>query len=112
MALVLVTGLQWAALQTVAWTMLASNLRCGSFSQAVSKTFDGRHPCCLCKAIAAARKSEKKSAVASVNLKMDFLLSPRLVPRLALGRSEVVRLVDTSAPFLSCEPPVPPPRAV
>jgi len=65
-ALVLITGAHWAALQTVAWTtMLANNLRTQSVSEAVSHTFDGEHPCPLCRAIAAAKKSEKKSAAVS-----------------------------------------------
>src|SRR6516164_7822687 len=72
--LVLTTGAHWAALQTVAWTnMLANNLRHDSFAEAVSKTFDGEHPCCLCKAIAAAKKSAKKSEAMSSVLKMEFL---------------------------------------
>jgi hypothetical protein len=65
LALVLSTGLHWAALQTVAWTtMLADNLRQQSLTQAVSQTFDGQHPCCLCKAIAAGKQSEKKTELA------------------------------------------------
>ena len=60
-ALVTTTGLHWAMLQSVAWTtMLADNLRTQSLAEAVTHTFDGRHPCCLCNAIAAGRKSEKK----------------------------------------------------
>jgi hypothetical protein len=59
--LVATTGAHWALLQSFAWTtMLAENLSCGSVSQAVSRTFDGKHPCPLCKAIAAGKTSEKK----------------------------------------------------
>ena len=49
-------GPQWTALQTVAWTtMLANNLRTEFVTKAVSNTFDGEHPCPLCKALAAAK---------------------------------------------------------
>ena len=72
-ALVLSTGAHWAALQTVAWTtMLADNLCNESVSEAVLHTFDGKHLCPLCKAIAAAKKSEKKSEAVSPTLKMEF----------------------------------------
>ena len=72
-ALVLSTGLHWAALQTVAWTaMLADNLHSESVTEAVSQTFDGKHPCPLCRAIAAGEKSEKKSNATVVKLKLEF----------------------------------------
>ena len=112
-ALVLTTGLHWTALQTVAWaTMLASNLRTHSMSEAMSDTFDGRHPCCMCKAIAAAKKSEKKSEAVSSSLKMEFppvadkfiLISPK--PDSAFS------LADLSAAASFPKPPVPPPRSL
>ena len=111
-ALVLLTGAHWAALQTVAWTtMLAINLRTQSMTEAVSDTFDGRHLCPLCKAIAAAKKSEKKSEAVSPALKMEFppasenfvFISPK--PISAFSRAEFS--ADSSFP----KPPLPPPRS-
>src|ERR1700690_3720901 len=61
-ALFAATNVHWAVLQSVAWTtMLADNLRCCSFTEAVQCTFDGKHPCCLCKAIAAGKKPQQKA---------------------------------------------------
>ncbi|NOS72314.1 MAG: hypothetical protein HOP33_20615 [Verrucomicrobia bacterium] len=61
LALTLSLGLHWALMQTVAWTgMIISYSRDGSFTEAVSKTFDGQHPCCLCKVIQKGRAEEKK----------------------------------------------------
>src|ERR1035438_7892946 len=55
-------GLPWAFLQWFAWTtMLVDNLTTNSFFVALQRTFDGKHPCPLCKAIAEGKKSEKKS---------------------------------------------------
>jgi hypothetical protein len=72
-ALVLSTGLHWAALQTVAWTaMLAGNLQGESVTEAVFQTFDGKHLCPLCRAIAAGEKSEKKSSATVLKLKLEF----------------------------------------
>ena len=110
-ALVLATGLHWIALQSVAWTtMLASHLCNESFSSAVCKTFDGQHPCCLCKAIAAAKKSEKKSDAVSPLLKMEF---PPLTGRIALippTQFQLLPLQNHFADSLSLRPPAPPPR--
>ena len=41
--------------------MFADNLRTHSLSESVARTFDGKYPCPICKAIAAAKKSQKKS---------------------------------------------------
>jgi hypothetical protein len=73
LALVFSTGLHWAALQTVAWTtMFAANLTTSSFSEAVSDTFDGDHPCPMCKAIESGKKSEKQSDQFTLKLKLEF----------------------------------------
>jgi hypothetical protein len=110
-ALVLTTGLHWAALQTVAWTtMLANNLRCDSFSQAVGKTFDGRHPCCLCKAIAAAKKSGGKSEAVSPGLKMEFPPMAGQINLFPPVQFEMLPLENSFADVLAFKPPVPPPR--
>ena len=112
-ALVLTLGLHWAALQTVAWTtMLASNLRSGSFSEAVDKTFDGRHPCCLCKAIAAAKKSESKSATASPAFKMEFPLLAQSAPLIPPAPAPMISRPISFAGSPSWQPPVPPPRSI
>lgn len=54
------TGTHWLALQSLAWTtMLAENLQVTSWDKAVARTFDGKHPCCLCKQIVSGKQSEK-----------------------------------------------------
>ena len=66
-------GAHWALLQTVAWTtMLADNLRAHSLSESVDRTFDGKYPCPICRAIAAAKKSQKKSEFTLQTQKMEF----------------------------------------
>lgn len=59
-ALVAGIGGHWAILQSIAWTtMLANNLQRTSLVEAVSDTFDGEHPCPMCKAIEKSRADEK-----------------------------------------------------
>jgi hypothetical protein len=110
--LVLTTGAHWAALQTVAWsTMLANNLRHDSFAQALGKTFDGDHPCCLCKAIATAKNAEKKSEAASPVLKMEFLPVAGKEDLFPPARFELLSLKNFFGELLAFPPPLPPPRA-
>ena len=113
LALVFSTGAHWAALQTVAWTtMLADNLRHDSIADAVSKTFDGEHPCPLCRAIAAAKKAEKKSAAISSALKMEFPPAADNLNLFPPARFELMPQQNSLADSLALQPPVPPPRGL
>lgn len=111
-ALLVATGGHWAVLQTVAWTnMLASNLRTESFDAAVAKTFDGQHPCKLCKVISAGKKSERKSEFPTLSKKLEFI-SDRLV--FVFSPPQDFRLAPDFANFVSStsnRPLVPPPRS-
>lgn len=110
-ALVLSTGAHWAALQTVAWTtMLANNLCTQSVTEAVSNTFDGKHLCPLCRAIATAKKSEKKSEAVSPVLKMEFPPAPQKFVFIPPEPISAFSLVKISADSSSSKPPAPPPR--
>jgi hypothetical protein len=113
LALVLATGLHWAALQTVAWgTMLAANLsNQQSLTEAVSQTFDGEHPCPLCRAIKAGKKSEQKSEALTLKLKLEF---PPVAGSFVLVTPTRFTFVPTeifSADSLLSKPLLPPPRS-
>ena len=69
LALFMIAGGHWAMLQSVAWAgMMKDFSRTGSIAEAVTKTFDGKHPCSMCKKIASAQAHEEK---APVTLKVD-----------------------------------------
>ena len=55
--------------------MLVENVRHVPLSEAVAMTFDGSHPCHLCRKIAAGKKSENKSELLPTVAKLD-LISP------------------------------------
>jgi hypothetical protein len=56
-----VSGVHWLALQTVAWTgMLVTRTQMASITEAVSSTFDGDHPCPLCRAVEEAQRQQSK----------------------------------------------------
>ncbi len=108
----LTLGLHWAALQTVAWTaMVVERTQTASLGEALQTTFDGQHPCKLCKLVRAGKSSEQKSESQLKLTKLElpipessghFLTAPEpalVLPGASLrplGRSEV--------------PPLPPPR--
>lgn len=90
--------------------MLADNARLEPLSQAIEQTFDGKHPCALCKSIAKGRQSERKPDTQLEIKKLEFL------------RESAVIVIASPEHFILCEeravlhssltetPPVPPPR--
>ena len=110
-ALVTTTGLHWAMLQSVAWTtMLADNLRTQSLTEAVTHTFDGEHPCCLCKAIAAGRKSEQKKEFTAPLQKLEFPPVKENFVLIAPSSFQLLPLENSSAKSLAQKPLLQPPR--
>ena len=112
--LVLSLGLHWALLQTVAWTgMLVTYSQDGAFSEAVSKTFDGKHPCCMCKAIESARQDEQKQSQEKFN--QDAKIKCVLPAETAILYAPMCSQLPTPLPavfhFLLPEPETPPPRS-
>jgi len=74
LALVMVIGGHWALLQSAAWLgMAVSFSKTESVSVALEKTFDGKHPCPLCKIVKAGKASEKKQELLKLETKFDFL---------------------------------------
>lgn len=110
-ALSAMIGGHWIFLQSVAWTsMLSQNLRTASLSEAIGKTFDGRHPCRLCKAIQAGKQSENKSEAPAPLKKVEFV-SIRPVFRFHAPQSFTVLPVGVELLSSTAHrPPVPPPR--
>jgi hypothetical protein len=110
-ALMAMLGAHWALLQTVAWTrMLADNLHSSSFCDAVTKTFDGQHPCPLCKAIAAGKQSEKKTEFSFKSQKLEFPPVKESFVLFAPPQFQLVPPANTSAESIAQKPPTPPPR--
>jgi hypothetical protein len=110
-ALVASVGGHWAVLQSVAWTnMLAENLHEVSVTAAFEKTFDGQHPCRLCRAITEGKNSEKKTELPAPLKKIEFISEQ---PIFVFNPPQKFHLAGGIRFFLSdfsrC-PLVPPPR--
>ena len=109
--LILAIGGHWIVLQSVAWTsMVISYSQQASLREALQKTFDGRHPCTLCKLVTKGKTDEKKPAARNAETKLDFFCE---LERLAVPPPEpsVVAPFQPPAALLRAEsPPTPPPR--
>jgi hypothetical protein len=74
LALCCSVGGQWIALQSIAWTtMLVEYSQQCSFKQAIVQTFDGNHPCALCKHVSKGKASEKNQERVRVATKTDLI---------------------------------------
>src|SRR5258705_1951082 len=97
----------------VAWTgMVISYSQDGTVSEAVVKTFDGNHPCGLCKQIARGKRSEKKAEYKAELGKLKCCYAP-----VAFIFKKPSALWEIPAPnevahLLTYAPPVPPPRSL
>ncbi|HEV2247330.1 MAG TPA: hypothetical protein VGW37_11815 [Terriglobia bacterium] len=106
-------GLHWGFLQSVAWMgMVVNYSQNGSVSEALAKTFDGKHPCALCKAISTAKKSEKKSEFPATGKKFEFSYSRTLFVFSAPTYFWMAGAVEENADLLNHSPPVPPPKSL
>jgi hypothetical protein len=74
-ALCQLLGGHWAILQTAAWVGMAIEY-CGhdGVQAGLTETFDGEHPCALCKSIAKNRTSEKNHSTLSALAKIVSIL--------------------------------------
>jgi len=110
LALCFSIGAHWAVLQSIAWCGMAiTYTQSSSLCTGLAETFDGKHPCKLCKMVAEGKKSEKKQAAIKFSKMEPFPISqlnPLFVPPLTPEFSPVdsTLLVRADIPLL------PPPR--
>jgi hypothetical protein len=104
-----------ALLQTIAWgNMLVEFSSESSLSEAMDKTFDGEHPCSLCKVVRKSKNEEEKKPLLKAEMKMEVALpAPVKVP---FPRSTEIefRVTEYAGTFGEVFPAVPmqPPRDV
>jgi len=113
LALAFMLGGHWVVLQTVAWAaMLADNLQSCSVRDSLARTFDGKHPCPLCRAIAAGKKSEKKNEFTAAGQKLEFPPAGENAVLIGPSHFQLLPQADTFAESVFPRPPSPPPRGV
>ena len=108
----LTVGFHWTLLQSVAWVgMIIEYSGQGSFQRAVANTFDGQHPCPICKLVRAGKNAEGKSECRQTFQKFDlfadrsagFYFPPS-------SESPFFRLPLMTSRLEA--PPIPPPRTI
>ncbi len=111
MTLIFAVGAHWTFLQSVAWVGMAVNYSHNStLTDALTKTFDGKHPCKLCHFVAAGQKAEKQQETQTPLTKIDFALvsNPLVLYPLALEPLPV--RLDQAPVSHRDAPPFQPPR--
>jgi len=108
-------GGHWLALQGFAWvSMFVDHSSEVGLGEAVSRTFDGEHPCDLCKTVAAGRSEERRNHedLADPGTKLVAILAAEFPP--PPPRESPLRFFPFSDPVWSIDRilPSPPPRAV
>jgi hypothetical protein len=112
-AVLTASGTHWLVLQSVAWTtMLMDNLQSSSLAQAVGRTFDGKHPCKLCKQIVKGKQTEKKAELRVEWKKLEFSYAPSIFVFTPPSFCWEARASDDLATPLSHAPPAPPPKTI
>src|SRR3954464_13955867 len=106
-------GAHWFVLQSIAWrTMVFRYSQECSVTEALANTFDGEHPCGLCKHIQKSKnKSDQQPNSFSISKKIDLRFTaarPNLFPP---THFELQSAPDQRALIRTDTPPVPPPRA-
>lgn len=109
-------GLHWAVLQSAAWVGMAVSysVEKGSVVEGLSDTFDGDHPCPLCKAVEKGVESEKQpkdgQPPPSKTKEMKLTLALVSIPRFVFPPVVPEAWITTSSAALSRhERPVTPP---
>ena len=112
-ALVLAIGGHWALVQSVAWLRMAvSYSKSAPLYEALRMTFDGRHPCQLCKVVQAEKTSseEKQTSTQPGKSKLDLLCRATGIPLLTRPAPGCLICADEIAAARIEAPPTPPPR--
>ncbi len=107
-----ILGGHWVALQSVAWVgMVIDYSKQASLTTALEKTFDGEHPCDLCKTVSKGRGEEQKNETLKQVVKFEAVLPVHLALTVPVGQPwHFPCLIETPA-ALAFAPPTPPPLA-
>ena len=111
-AVLQILGGHWLALQSVAWvSMVIDYSKVTSIGTAIGKTFDGAHPCSLCKTVSNGLSQERKNEPVKSPVKFEAVLGAGLVLMPPAASSVDFPKVTQTAVGLVVEPLLPPPLA-
>jgi hypothetical protein len=109
-----ITGGHWGILQSVAWTrMIIAYSRTAPIQTALEQTFDGKHPCAMCKAIQKAKQTAQQQELQQPSVNRDTLFCESYA---AIGSDEPWSWLTADSlftyPTRVDPPPVPPPNGL
>jgi hypothetical protein len=112
LTLTLSLGAHWMLLQSVAWIgMVVTYSQDAPFTQALSETFDGRHPCQFCKMVQRGKAQEKKQETQKPATKLDQFLTAKQSVFLFPPKLEWLASTVLPPSLSRCDsPPTPPPE--
>jgi hypothetical protein len=105
----LTLSLHWTVLQSVAWMSMLVQYSQDGLPKALTKTFDGKHPCDLCKMVQKGKQTEEKQ-VQKPEIKFDSLLAIASIYVPMPPPLGVVSHGDATSDQRVESPPHPPPR--
>jgi hypothetical protein len=106
-------GGHFALVQTLAWgNMLLAYSKDASLTEAARMTFDGEHPCEMCKLVKESRENEERKPLIKAQTKLDVVLPMMVRLKEPVASDHTVLLPDHPGSFreLSLPPPHRPPR--
>ena len=118
LALFSIAGGHWAVVQSVAWAEMLRNYtqESGSVTVALKRTFDGQHPCALCREIQTAKSQDHKESpvapAAKEDAKVKAVSADPILPQ-AERLATAMAFPNAAAlwsPTRTEAPPTPPPR--
>jgi hypothetical protein len=110
LAAVQLLGGHWLALQSMAWVGMAISYSQGSsVTIALQKTFDGEHPCALCKVVKKGRSEEQKKESAKIVVKIEAVLAATLQAIQRETGELTFALLDERSTARPLTPATPPP---
>jgi hypothetical protein len=112
---IILSGGPRLALQTIAWTrMLVAYSQQDGLVRGVTKTFDGQHPCSLCKSIVGSAAQERTTQTGQAKFAPTETIWMAVVsdsaPRLPVFASDRFEVTHETCHGLVHSPPTPPPE--
>ena len=85
-----------------------------SLAEAMDKTFDGEHPCSLCKVVKKSKSDDEKKPLLKAEMKMEVALAAQVMVPFPRSKELAFRVTEYSKTFTEVYLAVPmqPPRAV
>ena len=107
-----ILGGHWIVVQSVAWvSMFVEYSQTAAWEEALSKTFDGKHPCKLCSEVQRGSAGEKTPQSLGGSAKWEAVLGEEWMCVEPVFRLASWSLTHLRASMRSEAPGVPPPRA-